>query len=75
LGKEREQCWAKKRKEKNGKPLDTALLHRIYTVFGSAWRSDFAKSYAGHVCGKAFFPKYTSSKGHCLVREGLRPSF
>jgi hypothetical protein len=23
-------------------------------------------------CGKAFFPKYTSSKGHCLARD---PSF
>jgi hypothetical protein len=68
LGKEREQCWAKKRKEKNGKPLDTALLHRITLFFTFAFL-------LFSLCSLWLKMKYIYSVAKLLFVRGIKGHF
>jgi hypothetical protein len=51
-------------------------LTQIGTIFFDTDFADYAEGFGRHAFfGKPFFTKHASSKGHCLVREVLRPSF
>jgi len=48
---------------------------QIDTVICSAWRSDFAKSYAGQVCGKVFFRSTLLQKAIALPAKSCGLQF